>query len=352
MRRPERYPAWVATWSGPLTALLVTAASAVGLFAALGANPGAGLWLFFVEPLHGVWGLSELALKATPLILCGLGLAVCYRAEVWNVGAEGQFLLGAIAGGGVALHAGDAAAHWMVVPVLFAGVLGGMAWAAVVAWLRCRFQASEILTSLMLVYVAQDLLGFLVSGPWRDPNGYDFPQTALFAAGTALPRLVPGTRLHVGFVLALLCVPLLAVMLRHSIAGFAVRVVGEAPPAALYAGFSRTRVTWAVLLLCGGLSGLAGAMEVAGPLGQLTPSVSPGYGFAAIVVAFIGRLRPTGVLLGGLLMALFYLGGELLQSRLGLPQATAGVLQGLLLVWLLVVDAVIARRIRGGMLHA
>ncbi|OIQ82972.1 branched-chain amino acid transport system / permease component [mine drainage metagenome] len=330
----------------PVAALLATVACGALLFALLGKSPGAGLALFFIEPLRGVDGLAELGLKATPLILCGLGLAACYRANVWNIGAEGQFVLGAIAAGGLALHAGDDTTRWVLVPILLAGMLGGMAWASLVALLRDRFNANEILTSLMLVYVAQYLLDWLVYGPWKDPEGYNFPQTALFAASTVLPRLIPGTRLHIGFAVALLAVPAMAIFLRRTLPGFRLLVGGQAPAAARYAGFSARASLWTVLLLSGALSGLAGAFEAVGPLGQLTAQVSQGYGFSAIIVAFVGRLQPVGVVLAALLMAMFYIGGELAQSRLGLPDAMTGVFQGLLLLFLLATDILVTHRLR------
>ena len=330
----------------PLAALLATVVCGAALFALLGKSPWQGLALFFVEPLRGVYGLAELGLKATPLILCGLGLAACYRANVWNIGAEGQFLLGAIAAGGLALHAGDDTTRWVLVPLLLAGALGGMAWASIVALLRDRFHANEILTSLMLVYVAQYLLDFLVYGPWKDPQGYNFPQTALFAASTELPKLIAGTRLNIGFAVALVAVPAMALLLRRTLPGFRLLVGGQAPHAARYAGFSARASLWTVLLLSGALSGLAGAFEALGPLGQLTPQVSQGYGFSAIIVAFVGRLQPVGVLLAAVLMAMFYIGGELAQSRLGLPDAMTGVFQGLLLLFLLAADVLVTHRVR------
>jgi simple sugar transport system permease protein len=231
-------------------------------------------------------------------------------------------------------------------PILLAGVLGGMAWAALVALLRDWFNANEILVSLMLVYVAQYLLDYLVYGPWKDPEGYNFPQTKLFADPALLGHLVEGTRLNWGFPLALLAVALVWVFLFRSVRGFALQVGGLAPAAARYAGFSTRQSLWTVLLLSGGLAGLAGALDAIGPLQQLTPQVSQGYGFAAIIVAFVGRLNPLGVVSSAVLMAMFYIGGELAQSRLGLPNAMTGVFQGLLLFALLACDTLIAHRVR------
>ena len=333
-------------WLSPLLALTITVAFGAGIFVAMGKNPLQGLGMFFWEPVKSAYNLSELALKATPLILIGLGLAACYRSNVWNIGAEGQYVLGAIFGGGVALLAGDGTPHVIVLPILLAGVLGGMVWAALVAALRDWFNANEILVSLMLVYVAQYLLDYLVYGPWKDPEGCNFPQTKTFADPTMLAHLIVGTRLNWGFPVALAAVAVVWVFLFRSVAGFRLQVGGLAPGAARYAGYSSRRALWTVLLMSGGLSGLAGALDAIGPLQQLTPQVSQGYGFAAIIVAFVGRLNPVGIVLSGALMAMFYIGGELAQSRLGLPNAMTGVFQGLLLFSLLACDTLIDNRIR------
>jgi general nucleoside transport system permease protein len=251
----------------------------------------------------------------------------------------------------VAMQAGPDTA-WLgkgiVVPILLAGVLGGMAWAALVALLRDRFNANEILVSLMLVYVADMLLAYLVYGPWKDPAGYNFPQTITFDATTKVPRLVTGLRMNIGLVVALAAVGALWVFLFRTYRGFALQVGGLAPAAARYAGFSSRRALWTALLVSGGLAGLAGGLEAAGPLGQLTPYVPAGYGFAAIIVAFVGRLHPVGIVFSAVLMSMFYIGGELAQSRLGLPKALTGVFQGLLLFSLLACDTLIHYRVRFG----
>ena len=235
---------------------------------------------------------------------------------------------------------------WIVLPILLAGVLGGMVWAGLTAWLRDRFNANEILVSLMLVYVAVLLLNFLVSGPWKDPQGYNFPQTRSFELATRIPRLFQGSRVSIGLLLALAAVLVTWVFLFRTRAGFAQQVGGLAPAAARYAGFSSRRALWTALLVSGGLAGLAGALEVAGPIGQLTPYVPSGYGFAAIIVAFVGRLHPVGMLFSAILMSMFYIGGELAQSRLGLPRSLTGVFQGLLLFCLLACDTLVHYRLR------
>ena len=221
-----------------------------------------------------------------------------------------------------------------------------MLWAAIVALLRDRFNANEILVSLMLVYVADMVLSYLVYGPWKDPQGYNFPQTITFAEVTKIPRLVSGYRVHIGLVIALAMVVVFWAFLFRTYAGFQLQVGGLAPAAARYAGFSSRRSLWTALLASGGMAGLAGGLEAAGPLGQLTPYVPVGYGFAAIIVAFVGRLHPVGIVFSAVLMSMFYIGGELAQSRLGLPKSLTGVFQGLLLFTLLACDTLIHYRVR------
>lgn len=345
--RPQPSPLW--RWGSPLLALALTVLLGVALFLALGKDPMRGLQMFFWEPVKSGYAFGELMVKATPLLLIALGLAVCFRANVWNIGAEGQFVIGAVCAGGVALLAGPGTGPWIVLPVLLAGVLGGMLWAGITALLRDRFHANEILVSLMLVYVAIQLLSFLVHGPWKDPGGYNFPQTRTFDAVTQVPRLLPGSRMNIGLLLALLGAGVLWVFLFRLRAGFALQVGGLAPAAARYAGFSSRKALWLALLISGGTAGLAGALEVAGPIGQLTPYVPAGYGFAAIIVAFVGRLHPLGMVLSAVLMSMFYIGGELAQSRLGLPKSVTGVFQGLLLFTLLVCDTLVNYRLRLGL---
>ena len=342
--RPQ--PSQVMAIASPLIALLITVLIGAALFSALGKDPLRGLQMFFVEPIKSGYAWSEMAIKATPLVLIALGLSICYRSNVWNIGAEGQYILGAVAAGGVAMLAGPDTSRLIVIPILAAGVLGGMAWAGVVALLRDRCNASEILVSLMLVYVAELLLGWLVFGPWKDPLGYNFPQTITFAASTKIPKLIDGLRANIGVLIALGSVALGWILLFRSYAGFQLQVAGLAPAAARYAGFSSRRMLWRALLISGGLAGLAGGLEAAGPLGQLTPHVPAGYGFAAIIVAFVGRLHPVGVVFSALLMSLFFIGGELAQSRLGLPKSITGVFQGLLLFALLACDTLIHYRVR------
>ena len=332
--------------ASPVLALALTVVIGVVLFMLLGKDPVRGLQVFFVEPLKSWYALSELAMKATPLLLIALGLAVCFRSNVWNIGAEGQFIIGAIAAGGVAMMAGEHTGRWIVVAILAAGVLGGMLWAGIVALLRDKANANEILVSLMLVYVAEMVLSYLVYGPWKDPAGYNFPQTISFLDPTRIPRLFSGLRVNIGLPIALLSVAAFWLFMFRVFAGYQLQVGGLAPAAARYAGFSSRKALWMAMLVSGGMAGLAGAIETAGPLGQLTPHVPAGYGFAAIIVAFVGRLHPVGTVFSAVLMSMFYIGGELAQSRLGLPKSLTGVFQGLLLFSLLACDTLIHYRLR------
>ena len=345
LERRQKPSAAMRVWSSPLAslAMLITG---VLVFCALGKDPVTAFRVFFIEPVSSLYGVGELLLKATPLMLCALGLALCYRANVWNIGAEGQLTLGAIAGGGVGLFYGTALGHWVQPAMLVAGVLGGMAWAAIPAFLRSRFRTSEIFVSLMLVYIAQLLLSYLVHGPWRDPAGQNFPQSRPLPDSALLAPLLDGTRVNAGFIIALLLAALCWWFESKTAAGFRMRVGGLAPAAAAYAGISERRNIWLALMISGGSAGLAGICEVAGPIGMLQPVVSPGYGFAAIIVAFVGRLNPLGVVLASLLMSALYLGGESAQMELQLPASVSGLFQGALLFYLLAAELFIGFRLR------
>lgn len=339
-------PSTLMMFASPLIAAVCMLLSGYLLFSLMGKDPLAAFWVFFIQPLITAYGVGEWLLKATPLILCGLGLAIGFRASVFNIGAEGQLTIGAIAAGGVALYFHGTEAPWVLPLMMLAGMAGGMAWAAIPAFLRTRFHTSEILVSLMLVYVAQLLLGYLVQGPWRDPEGYNFPQTKMFTDAEILPLLIEGVRTNIAFLIALILVALAWFFSHKMFAGFRMQVSGLAPAAARYAGFSDKANVWLALLISGGLAGLAGMGEAAGPIGQLQPMISPGYGFAAIIVAYVGRLHPLGVLLASLLMSLLYLGGETAQMSLGLPSAVTGLFQGLLLFYLLAADIFINFRFK------
>ncbi|HWA51386.1 MAG TPA: ABC transporter permease [Dongiaceae bacterium] len=343
--RGQRSKLW--TYASPLLALALTVITSAVIFSVLGKDPLESLYVFLVAPLVSSSGLPELFVKAAPLILIGVGLSLGFRANVWNIGAEGQYTLGAIFAGWLALTLPDLPWFLLIPAMIALGAIGGMVWAAIPAYLRTHWNANEILTSLMLTYVAQLLLIYLVTGPWRDPEGYGFPQTALFSSDATAPILIEGTRVHLGVLFALLAGVLGWVVLTRSVIGFQLRVLGQAPRAARFAGFSQNRLIWLSLLAGGGLAGIAGMFEVSGPVGQLTPQISPGYGFTAIIVAFLGRLHPIGVIFGGLILALSYLGGETAQIDLGMPNAVTGIFQGVLLFFLLACDVLILYRLRG-----
>jgi ABC-type uncharacterized transport system permease subunit len=348
---PRSAPSKRMSYASPLLAVLLTTLSGALLFVLLGKNPVAGLSVFFWEPIRNLRGWTEIGVKCTPLILCAVGYAICYRSSVMSIGAEGMLVAGAIGGGGVVLlldHGGGSGGVAAIALALAGGMLAGMAWAGITALLKDRFNTNEILVSLMLVYIAQLLLSYLVTGPWKDPMGFNFPQSRMFSSGFLLPTLVPTTRLNLGFVFAVLAALAGWIFLTRSFPGFRLQVGGMAPLAARYAGFSQRKALWTTLLISGAAAGLAGVIEAIGPVGQLMSSMSPGYGFAAIIVAYVGRLHPIGILFSSFIMALFYIGGELAQSRLGLPSAITGVFQGMLLFFLLGADILIAYRIRWG----
>ncbi len=344
--QPRGYVSQFWSWGSPILALLLTAAIAGAIFAFMGRPPLLTVYTFLISPLFAPEGLANLAIKAAPLILMGVGLSLAYKANVWNIGTEGQFTLGAIFGGGAALALPDATS-WAVFPaVLIAGITGGMLYALIVAWLRTAFNANEILTSLMLAYIAQYLLIYLVTGPWRDPMGFGYPQTAMFSDTADGPRVIEATNLHFGIIAA----PVIAILawwiLGKTSFGFQLRVLGQAPRAARFAGFSENRLVWLSMAISGGLAGLAGVFEVTGTQGQLTTTISPGYGFTAIIVAFLGRLNPAGIIPAGLLLALTYLGGDAAQINLGMSNAITGIFQGILLFCLLGADVLILYRIK------
>jgi len=333
------------TYGSPVLAVVLTIVTMGIIFAIMGAPPLTAIETFLVSPVLTVTGLSSLLVRAAPLIMIAIGLSFCYRANVWNIGGDGQFTIGALFGAGLALFFPNEAFWWFYPVVLVFGILGGMFWSGIVAFLKLHFNANEILTSLMLNYIAQLVLVWLVTGPWRDPQGFGFPQSAMFSAGATTPNFGT-TTIHLGCLLA----PLLAIVvwqiMGRSVLGFQLKVVGQAPRAARYAGFSNAKLTWIALLVSGGLSGLAGIIEVTGPIGQLTTGITPGYGYTAVIVAFLGRLHPIGVIFAGLLLALSYLGGDAAQINLNLPNSITGIFQGVLLFYLLGADILILYRIR------
>ncbi len=335
------------TFLSPFIALALTLVSGAILFAALGYDPFNALYLYFIDPLLEVWSLHELAIKAGPLIMIGAGLSVCYRAGNWNIGAEGQFIFGAIFGSFLPVVFYTWTSPLLLPLMLIMGMLGGALYAAIPALLKTKFNTNEILTSLMLVYIAQFFLDYLVRGPWRNPEGQNFPETRPFDPSAVLPAISEDSgRAHWGFVFAIIACIILWFVMEFTLRGYQVKVLGQSSRAGRFAGFSASGMVWFSMLLSGALAGLAGICEVSGAIGQLQPSISPGYGFSAIIVAFLGRLNPLGVIVSGLVLALTYLGGEAAQQALGVSDKVTRLFQGLLLFFVLSCDTLIQYKIR------
>jgi general nucleoside transport system permease protein len=331
----------------PLIAVGLTVLVAAGVFALQGQNPLRGIWLFFLDPVTSWWGVEQLIVKAMPLILIALGLSVCFLSNNWNIGAEGQLTIGAIAGSLLPVLAPDFVSPVVLPLMLVMAAAGGAAYAAVPAILKTRFGTNEILTSLMLVYVSGLFLDWLVRGPWRDPQGYNFPITVDFHAWAVLNDFRIGPLyLNPSAIMALVLVIVLAVVMRSTLKGFEIRVLGQSPRAGAFAGFSARRMTMFAFMVSGALAGLAGILVVMSEIEKLQPIISPGYGFTAIIVAFLGRLNPVGILIAGLVIALSYLGGEAIQTSMQMSSKVATVLQGILLFLVLACDTLILYRIR------
>lgn len=336
----------------PLLAVLLTLVAGLTIFAALGQNPLHAFRAFFIDPVSDANGISELLLKASPLCLIALGLAIGYRANIWNIGAEGQMYLGGIFATGLAIYYYEGGGPWLLPLMILAGAIGGALWTSITAFCRAQFHANEILVSLMLTYVADLLVKFLVFGPWQDPMANNFPITvsfndhALFAPLASFGwEIWEGTRINTSVFITLIAIPLAWFFMDRSFAGFQLSVAGLAPGAARYAGYREKRMIWLALLLSGLAAGIAGVTEVAGPLGQLNDRWTPGYGFTAIIVATLGRLHAVGIVIASLLMALLYLGGEAVQISMQLPKAVSSVFQGLLLLFLLGCDVLVNYRV-------
>jgi simple sugar transport system permease protein len=345
VKRPQ-----VSAWqraAAPIAALIVAFLLGGLMMLALGRSPTQAFRIYIVEPLLDPWSRQEILIKATPLVLIAIGLSHCFRANLWNIGAEGQFIVGALLASWVALNLGPSGV-WAIPLLLLLGALGGALYGAIPALLKVRFGVSEILTSLMLVYIAELLLDYLVRGPWRDPKGFNFPQTRLFDDSLHLPTFGDDARLHLGVALMFIAVIVAWIVMGRTLFGYRLRVSGDAPRAARFAGFDIKPTTIIVFLISGALAGLAGIVEVLGQIHQLKPSISPGYGFTAIIVAFLGRLHPVGILMAGLVLAVTYIGGESAQILMKLPFDVTRAFQGLLLFCVLVADALVTYRLRIG----
>ena len=346
MFRLEKRPNPSQTWSllTPIVAVLITMIVGGVMFMILGKDPFVALRTIFWDPLFNAqfadYARPQLLVKAGPLILIALGLSLGFRAGIWNIGAEGQFIMGALSGAAVGLAFYPLQA-WYIFPLMvIAGAIGGFLWAMIPAMLKIRFGTNEILVSLMLVYVAEKIMSAMALGAMRNPNGNGFPGSRNFQQyeAAANMELITGTGLHWGGVTAIIAVVVVAVLMSKHHIGFQIRLSGQAARAAKFAGVNVAVLVALCLGISGALSGLAGLFELTGPAGQVTTNFNVGYGFTAIIVAFLGRLNPVGILFAGLLMALTYIGGELAQFMLGLPGAAIQAFQGMLLFFLLALD--------------
>ena len=330
----------------PIAAVALTMVLGAIVFSLLGYNGVGAVREIFLSPLVNSYKWQDLAVKAAPLIIIAVGLAISYRANVWNIGAEGQYIVGAIVGTGVGLVTNSMTGWWIMPLMIMAGTLGGAAYAAVPALLRVRFRVNEILTTLMLTYVSVYLLNYLVFGPWKSPTSMGQPQTVMFSSDQALPYIIPGTIVQLNAPIAILVALMVWIVFSRFVFGFQIRVVGAAPLAARYGGFSAERTVWMALLVSGALAGLAGVLEAMGPFGRLVPQFPTNYGFTAIIVAFLGRLHPLGVVVAGLIVALSFVGGEMAQISIKLPFAAVGIFQAMMLFLLLASDMLVRYRIR------
>jgi general nucleoside transport system permease protein len=343
-KRPA--PSRFMLYATPVGSVILTMIVGAIIFSALGYDGIGAVYQVFIAPVVTSYKWQDLAVKASPLILIGVGLAVGNRAAIWNIGAEGQYVVGALFGTGVGLATQNMTGFWILPLMLIAGFVGGALWGAIPALLRTRFNVNETLSSLMMTYVGIHLMNYLVAGPWKDPSGFSFPQTALVTADQTMPALIPGTEVHLGILLTLIIALLMWVVMTRSVFGFQVRVIGSAPNAARHGGFSQKQTIWLVFLLSGGLAGLAGIFEVTGPFGQMSLGFPQNYGFTAIIVAFLGRLNPIGVIIAGVVLAITYVGGDMAQSALQLPNASKGIFQAMMLFFLLASDILIRYRVR------
>jgi simple sugar transport system permease protein len=325
-KRPQPSQAWVI--GGPILAVVLTMLAGGIMFALLGSDPFEAIRIIFWDPLFSErfssFSRPQLLVKAGPLILIAIGLSLGFRAGIWNIGAEGQYIVGALFGAAFGLAFYPSESPLIFPGMVLAGLLGGVLWAMIPAILRTRFNTNEILVSLLLVYVAEQFLASAALGLLRNPDGGGFPGSRNFQAwhAAANPELVAGTGMHWGVVAAFIAVIAAYVLLAKHMLGFQIRLAGTAPRAARFAGVNPARLVVICLGISGALAGAAGLFEVTGPAGQISIDFGSGYGFTAIIVAFLGRLHPIGILLAGLLMALTYIGGELAQFMLGIPAPT------------------------------
>lgn len=329
-----------------LLAIFLTCLGGSVLFMIYGVSPLKGLDAIFIDPLRTSYGVGEILLKMAPLLLIAQGLAIGFRAQIWNIGAEGQLIVGAIAATALAIQFQGTTSPMLLPAMVVAGMIGGMVWAGIAALLRAQFNANEILVTFMLTSVALQLLYYLVGGPMRDPSGFNFPQSIRFDAAAKFPILIDGTRVNASLYIGLIASVIAVIFVQRSLVSYKMSVGGIAPAAATYAGFSSKKTIWLALLISGGAAGMAGVGEVSGPLGMLQRNISPGYGYAGIIVAVLGGLHPIGIVFAAALMALVYVGGDFALLSVGVPNAVTSIFQGMLLTFYLACSFLLTSRIR------
>jgi general nucleoside transport system permease protein len=332
-RRPK--PSRMMLVFTPVASVIVTMLIGMVVFDLMGIDGARAVKDIFLSPLLLSYKWQDVALKAAPLIIIALGLSVGNRAQIWNIGAEGQYIVGALASAGIGIAAAGQGGFFIITAMLLGGSVFGALYALIPAMLKTKWDVNEILSSLMLTYVSYQILGFLVGGPWKDPNGRNFPATAPLTDDQSLPILFSGTTVHLGILIALILPFVFWILMSRSVFGYQVRVVGSAPHAARHGGFDAKQTVWIAMLIGGGMAGLAGALEFAGALKAINLGFASGYGFTAIIVAFLGRLHPIGCLIAGVVLAVTYVGGQVAQTTVHIPQATAGIFQAMMLFFIL-----------------
>jgi simple sugar transport system permease protein len=329
----------------PIASVLLTMLIGIVVFDLIGIDGLRAVTDIFLSPLLTSYKWQDVAVKAAPLIIIALGLSVANRAQVWNIGAEGQYIIGALCAAGVGLAFGAVGGVFVVLLMVAAGVLGGTAWAAVPALLRTRFNVNEILSSLMLTYVSLQVLSYLVGGPWKDPNGRNFPASAPLVDSQTLPVWGSST-VHLGVLVALILPFAFWFLMSRSVFGFQIRAVGSAPNAARHGGFDGRQTIWLAMMISGAMAGLAGSLEFTGVLHKVDLGFPSGYGFTAIIVCFLGRLNPVGCLIAGIVLAVTYVGGQMAQTSVKIPNSTAGIFQAMMLFFILASDILVRYRVR------
>ena len=342
----RREPSTFMVYATPVAAVLLTMLVGAIIFSLIGYNGVGAVREIFLTPLTNPYKWQDLGIKAAPLIIIGVGLSIASRANVWNIGAEGQYIAGGVGATAIALLTWGMTGWWILPLMGLVGILSGMAYASIPALLKTKLNVNEILTSLMLTYASVYLIYYLIRGPWKDPMGIGFPQSRLFSEAARLPTIIPGTIVHLGVPIAILVGFVAWFIMTKSVFGYRMRVVGAAPHAARYGGFSENKTIWLAMLVSGGLAGLAGMLEIAGPFQRMVPGFPTNYGFTAIIVAFLGRLNPLGCIFAGIVIAITFVGGEVAQTTIGLPNAATGIFQAMMLFFLLAGDILVKYRLR------